>query len=173
MRLFRYYLLFLLCIPNTIVIGGNDDASDKSKSSNWLMFRGNPQLTGVKEGELPENPEPLWTFEASDAVESTAAIYNGTVYFGTLDGNFYAIDFATGKLKWKLEGTDPIKSSPSIYNDTVYFGDELGKFYALNAKTGEKIWTFEAEGEINSSANFYKDKVLFGAYDNFLRFLLL
>ncbi|MBI1922915.1 hypothetical protein HYR99_01560 [Candidatus Poribacteria bacterium] len=38
--------------------------------SEWPSFRGNPQLTGVAIGDLPENPQLLWTFKASDSIES-------------------------------------------------------------------------------------------------------
>ncbi|HEX9654587.1 MAG TPA: PQQ-binding-like beta-propeller repeat protein [bacterium] len=146
-------------------------------TADWPMFRGNPQNTGVASGVLPENPEPLWTFAAGDVVESSAAIADGMVYFGSLDGFLYALDFATGELKWKYQAADEIKSSPAVYNGVVYFGDELGTFHALDGRSGEKKWTFKADGGIISSANFFsaepirsggEERVLFGAYDNFL-----
>lgn len=141
------------------------------------MFRGNPQNTGVAVGMLPENPEPLWTFAAADAIESTAAIVNGIVYVGSLDGFLYALDFSSGELQWKYQASDEIKSSPTVYNGTVYFGDELGAFHALDARSGKLKWTFTAGAGIISSANFFsaepirnggETRVLFGAYDNFL-----
>ena len=76
---FTFYI-FLSCI--LICSIGQSQAS----ADDWLSFRGNPQLTGVATGELPENLELLWTFETEDAIESTAAIATGTVYVGSLDG---------------------------------------------------------------------------------------
>ena len=35
-------------------------------------------------------------------IASTAAVANGIVYFGAYDGNFYALDAASGVLKWKF-----------------------------------------------------------------------
>ncbi len=103
------------------------------------MFRGNPQLTGVARGNLPENPQPLWIFQADDIIESTAAIHDGLVYVASLTGTFYAVDFATGAEKWKFQAEDEIKSSPSVCKGRVYFGDSMGNFYALDAKTGKKV----------------------------------
>ena len=67
----------------------------------WTMFRGDAQLTGRAQAELPAKPEPLWTFRAGKGFSSAAAIAGGTVYAASLDGHLYALDLATGKLRWK------------------------------------------------------------------------
>ena len=72
---FTFYIFLSYILIHSI---GQSQAS----SDDWLSFRGNPQLTGVATGELPENPELLWTFEAGDGIESTAAVAGGTVYVG-------------------------------------------------------------------------------------------
>ncbi len=137
-------------------------------NSNWMSFRGNPQLTGVATGSLPENPQLLWTFKTEDGIESTAAIFDGTVYVGSWDAHLYAIDLDDGTLKWKYQASDEIKSSPSVFQNTVYFGDEMGVFHAVDAQTGNQKWTFNAEAGIISSANFFDSRVFFGSYDQYL-----
>lgn len=139
-----------------------------SAFGDWASFRGNPQLTGVADSQLPDKLELIWTFKAGDMIESTAAIVDGTVYIGALDGYFYAINAQTGKSKWKYEATAPIKSSPSIHKGVIYFGDEDGIFHAVDIDTQKKKWRYTTEGEIISSANFAGDNVLFGSYDGFL-----
>jgi outer membrane protein assembly factor BamB len=42
-------------------------------------------------------PNLAWTFDAEDAVASSAAIVGGTVYVASKDGLLHAIDLATGK----------------------------------------------------------------------------
>src|SRR3990172_13410373 len=98
----------------------------RAHAADWPIFRGNSQLTGVATESLPQRLESLWTFQAGSGIESTAAISNGIVYVGSLDGYLYAVDLQSGKLKWKYQATDEIKSSPSVYRGTVYFGDEKG-----------------------------------------------
>ena len=156
---FYIFLSYILIPP----IGQSQASSD-----DWLSFRGNPQLTGVATGELPENLELLWTFETGDGIESTAAIAAGTVYVGTLDGYLYAINLENGGLKWKYQASGEIKSSPTVFSNVVYFGDGMGVFHAVDAQTGEPIWTFEAEAEIISSSNVAQDRLLFGSYDQYL-----
>ncbi len=135
---------------------------------NWASFRGNPQLTGVADSQLPEKLELLWTFQAGDMIESTAAIVDDVVYVGSSDGYLYAIDAQTGKGTWKYQATALIKSSPSVHKGVIYFGDGDGIFHAVDIATQKKKWQFSTEGEIISSANFAGDRVLFGSYDGFL-----
>ena len=46
----------------------------------WPQFRGNPQLTGVAATTVPATLKLLWTYEAGESIESSAAISGGTVY---------------------------------------------------------------------------------------------
>ena len=135
---------------------------------NWISFRGNPQLTGVADSELPDNPQLLWTFQAGDMIESTAAVVDGTVYIGALDGILYAIEAETGEKRWTYQTNSSIKASPAIHDGIVYFGDGDGVFHAVDINTHTMKWQFQTEGEIISSANFAGDRVLFGSYDGFL-----
>ncbi len=158
---FTFYILLSYLLIYSI-------EQSQASSDDWLSFRGNPQLTGVATGELPENLELLWTFETGDGIESTAAIAAGTVYVGTLDGYLYAINLENGGLKWKYQASGEIKSSPTVFRNVVHFGDGMGVFHAVDAQTGEPRWTFEAEAEIISSANVAQDRLLFGSYDQYL-----
>ena len=135
---------------------------------NWTSFRGNAQLTGVADSQLLENPQLLWTFQTGDMIESTAAVVDGTVYIGALDGIFYAIDAQTGEKQWMYQTNSSIKASVAIHNGVAYFGDGDGVFHAVDINTHETKWQFRTEGEIISSANFAGDRVLFGSYDGFL-----
>ncbi len=135
---------------------------------NWTSFRGNPQLTGVADTQLPDKPELLWTFQVEDIIESTAAVVDGTLYVGALDGVLYAIDTQTGKKKWTYQANTHIKASPTVNDGVVYFGDGDGVFHAVDISTHEMKWQFATDGEIISSANIVGDRVLFGSYDGFL-----
>ena len=150
------FLIFLLLFASHVSFG------------DWASFRGNPQLTGVADSELPEDPQLLWTFQAGDMIESTAAVVNGTVYVGALDGTLYALDAQTGEKKWTHQVEGAIKASPAIHNGVVYFGDGDGVFHAVDINTQKTQWQFTTEGEIISSANVVGNRVLFGSYDGFL-----
>ena len=150
-----FILLLLLSIANATL-------------GNWTSFRGNPQLTGIADSELADNPQLLWTFQAGDMIESTAAVADGIVYVGALDGVLYAIDAQTGEKQWTYQTNSSIKASPAIHDGVIYFGDGDGVFHAVDINTEKMKWQFSTEGEIISSANFAGDRVLFGSYDGFL-----
>jgi hypothetical protein len=61
-------------------------------------------------------PDPFDFFLSSPAVSG------GLVYFGSSDGNVYALDATTGGLKWKFRTGDIVHSSPAIAGGTVFVG---------------------------------------------------
>jgi len=135
-------------------------------SDNWPLFRGDPQATGVATASLPEKLELLWTFAVDrGGFQSTAAIAQGMVYAGGLDGKLYAVDLAGGHKQWEFPTELGFTASASVRNGLIFIGDSDGRFYCIDAKSGKEKWHFDTEGEINSSANFYQDQVLFGSQD--------
>jgi outer membrane protein assembly factor BamB len=94
--------------------------------------------------------------EGMRRVDMTPAVENGTVFVGSGDQSFYAIDAATGKKKWAYEAGPGMASSnfsdsarpPALLKDgTVYFAAEDG-LHALDALTGKRKWLFETLQEI-------------------------
>ena len=56
-----------------------------------------------------------WTFEAGDAVESSAAIAGGVAYVGSQKGELLALDLATGKPRWRYKTVEGVgESSPAV-----------------------------------------------------------
>src|ERR1035438_4758976 len=87
-----------------------------------------------------------------DCYLSSPAIWNGSVYFGSGDGNVYALDAATGALKWKFKTGDVVHASPAIADGMVFIGSWDSYFYALDAVTGAEKWRFKT-GEDTISQN--------------------
>ncbi len=140
-----------------------------SAADGWPQFRGNPRLTGVATSTLPATLKLLWTYEAGDAIESSAAISEGAVYVGAQTGELISVDLQTGKLRWKYKATGGIgESSPAVSNGVVYVGDLNGVVHAVNAKDGKGIWTFKTASEVKSSPVVSGDRVLIGSYDSSL-----
>jgi outer membrane protein assembly factor BamB len=141
-------------------------ASFLSAADDWPQFRGNPQLTGVATVSVPAKLKLLWTYDAGESIESSAAISGATVYVGSQSKDLLAIDLATGKLRWKYRATDSIgESSPAVYQGIVYVGDLAGVLHAVNAADGKALWTFKTEAEIRSSPVISGDRLLIGSYD--------
>jgi quinohemoprotein ethanol dehydrogenase len=82
-----------------------------------------------------------------------AAIGDGKVFLGQLDGRFVALDAKTGRLVWqtqigKWQDGYTITSAPTYYRGVVYTGisggdrSARGRLTALDAKTGKELWHF-------------------------------
>jgi len=105
---------------------------------------------------------------------SSAAVWNGSIYFGSSDGNIYALDAATGNLKWKFKTGDVVHASPAIAGGTVFVGSWDSYFYAIDAATGKEKWRFKTGEDhdtynqvgIQSSAAIGDGMVYFGCRDS-------
>ncbi len=144
-------------------------AAQDTPAENWSQFRGNHRLTGVSLASVPDNLKQLWTYEAGESIESSAAIVGGTVFVGTQKGELLAINLDNGQLYWKYTTGAPIgESSPAYSNGVVYIGDLSGWLNAINASNGQKLWAFKAGNEIKSSPVVVGDRLLIGSYDQHL-----
>ena len=90
-------------------------------------------------------PSPAQTIpDAWDIFTSSPAVVKGKVYFGSGEGNVYAVDSLTGVLQWKFPTGDVVHASPAVSGNTVYIGSWDSRLYALDADTGQQKWSFKA-----------------------------
>src|SRR5215218_977467 len=151
----------ILVVSLTVSVLAQDTPGD-----NWPQFRGNQSLTGVSQSNIPTSLKQLWTYEAGDSIESSAAIVGSTVFIGSQKGELVALSLENGSVYWKFTTGSPIgESSPAYGSGVVYIGDLGGWLNAVNATDGKKLWAFKANGEIKSSPVVVGDRVLIGSYD--------
>ena len=109
-----------------------------------------------------------------DVYLSSPVISQGSVYFGSSDGNVYSLDAASGKLNWKFLTGDVVHASPVLSNGILYIGSWDSYFYALDAATGREVWRFKTGEDpaihnqvgIQSSAVVSDGIVYFGCRDS-------
>ncbi len=85
-------------------------------------------------------PGALWTFATGGAIWDTGTIADGICYFGSDDGNLYALDLASHQLKWKSASQGIVRSRPALAGGLVYFASDDGNLYAVDAHDGEQVW---------------------------------
>src|SRR6185369_8874314 len=152
-------LMLVLCLAFGVL-------AQDTPGDNWSQFRGNHSLTGVSNSNVPDSLKPLWTYEAGDSIESSAAIVGGTVFVGSQKGELVALSLENGSVYWKFATGSPIgESSPAYGAGVVYIGDLGGWLNAVNASDGKKVWAFKTNGEIKSSPVILGDRLLIGSYD--------
>jgi len=77
-----------------------------------------------------------------DVFLSSPVVVKNTVYFGSGDGNVYALDAGTGEQRWKFRTGDVVHASPAFANGVLFFGSWDSYFYAVDAASGKEKWRF-------------------------------
>ena len=154
-------------------------AAFQPASVDWAQFRANPGLTGVAAADLPAALSLKWTYEATETIESSAAIVGGVVYIangqdpehGEGVGHMYAIDATkrgditkTG-LVWHYDKIRRSISTPSIIDGLLYIPDFSGFLHCLDVKTGQLYWTHDMFAAIWGSPMVADGKVYLGDED--------
>ncbi|GEM_PF-2753740 len=153
----------------SVVPSFDKDLNDIAESP-WPKFRGDRRNTGLSPYDTSHlTGTERWSFEAEDKIQSSPAIdEEGTIYFGSRDGNLYAVD-RDGEEIWRFEAGDMITSSPAIGEEgTIYFGSRDGNLYAVNPD-GRERWSFETGSWVESSPTIDEQgNIYFGSYDGSL-----
>jgi eukaryotic-like serine/threonine-protein kinase len=136
----------------------------KTNGERWMGGKG---YFGMK--PLDEYLDDPWDyFLSSPSIDASDS--PPTLYFGSSDGNLYAVDAANGKVKWKFLTEGSIHTTPAIYNHTVYVGSWDTNLYAVDARTGKLKWKFKTGDQpgmsgIQASPRIDDGKIYFGARD--------
>jgi outer membrane protein assembly factor BamB len=120
------------------------------------------------EPDAESMPDPF------DFYLSSPVLWNGDVFFGSGDGNVYALNAASGTLKWRFKTGDVVHASPAIADGKLFVGSWDSYFYALDATSGKKQWRFKTGEDskihnqvgIQSSAAVVDGVVYFGCRDS-------
>lgn len=138
------------------------------------MFRGGASHDGVYNAQAPRQFHRVkWAFPTGDRVVSSPVMQDGVVYFGSDDGNVYAVDAKDGRQLWKRATGGAVSATPAIAGETLYVGSFDGRFYALNARSGAVRWKFTTGGERRFEAKGLhgmtpKTQTFFDPFDVFL-----
>ncbi len=82
-----------------------------------------------------------WKFLTGNQIWATPTIVNDTLYIGSFDHKFYAININTHEAVWSPYETEgAIVTTPTVTDGTVYFGSFDRRIYALNTTTGTLKW---------------------------------
>jgi outer membrane protein assembly factor BamB len=93
-----------------------------------------PQIEGNKVTLGP------FKFLYDNSVVAAPAVDSRHVFFGSFDGNVYALDTARGQLIWKRDMRAPVTSTPAIDGDLLLIGSRAYDFEALKTSNGGTAW---------------------------------
>ncbi|WP_026377237.1 outer membrane protein assembly factor BamB [Aestuariibacter salexigens] len=87
----------------------------------------------------------LWSDGESAKIAGGLTTAYNNLYFGTENGDVFALDAATGERKWHAEVKGEVLASPAIDGEVVVVNTTSGTLYGLNALTGEQLWLMESD----------------------------
>jgi len=136
-----------------------------SRKADWVQFRGEGGR-GVSSSRITPPLGLRWKIKLQDSDEKIRSlnppvVMGDTIYFGSDDGNFYALDAESGYMRWVFKSGAEINSIPYADKEQIYFGSKDGKLYALSRETGQEIWNFPVYSQINSQVERYGDYIVF------------
>ncbi|MCK4733020.1 MAG: PQQ-like beta-propeller repeat protein, partial [Methanophagales archaeon] len=98
---------------------------------------------------------------------STAAIADGKLFVGTMEGNITCVDATNGAILWSKKIEEEfwggVRSSPLVFDDKVYvLSPSDGMLHAFSF-AGTELWNFSTGGEIfcYASPSAYGSKIFF------------
>jgi outer membrane protein assembly factor BamB len=156
------------CSSKSTVVPPMPDAGPSvplAAGSPWPKFRGDAAQDGRSTVKPSQTGGTYWDFPTGKGVFSSPIVgADGTVYVGSADQNFYAIN-KDGSQRWKVT-TGEIIDSSGLLDDMgrVYFGSGDGLLRACDAATGAVAWTFQADSPTENSAylNWFEGNVAIG-----------
>ncbi len=131
----------------TVYVGSYDGKfyalNEKTGAVKWKFATGGERRFEAK-GLHGMQPKDQTIADAFDVFLSSPVVAAGAVYFGSGDGNLYALDANSGELRWKFKTGDVVHSSPALVDGVLFFGSWDSYFYAVDAATGKEKWRYHS-----------------------------
>lgn len=90
----------------------------------------------------------LWGIFAkkqSAKISGGLTVATGKVFFGTENGDVFALDAQTGEQLWHTQVKGEVLSQPAIESGVLAVNTGAGTLFALNAETGESMWSYDSD----------------------------
>jgi len=117
----------------------------------WMQFGRVQDHGAYTSQQVIPDLELVWQFETKDPVVASPIVHDNTVYIGSRDRSFYAIDTGKGAPRWTFQATDRIEGAAAVSDELVYFGSLDGSVHALEVSTGQQRWRTSLGSAIRSS----------------------
>ena len=123
-------------------------------ASRDLVYTANARrvsATRISDGGTQWSLTPTGGVLGSPALLAGAGDNNegGTLFFGTRDGQFMAVDAAKGTVKWQKQLLDnmSVTGSPLVVPGLVLVGTGAGTLMGFNSSTGDVVWEYRLQTE--------------------------
>ena len=122
-----------------------------------------------------ETGERFWRVDLADAIGSSPAYHDGTVYiaveYSTPSGAMFGLDAVTGEVTWEDQRpTDHPHSTCAIDREAgrIVVGSNDGNIYAWSYPGLEFQWSFETDRPIKGPVAVADGSAFFGSWDSYV-----
>jgi outer membrane protein assembly factor BamB len=119
-----------------VVAAFEKNSGKKMWSKDFAVYDSEGFLSGVSK---------LWSNGVSAKIAGGVSVAYETVFFGTENGEVFALDVDTGEQKWKVTIKGEVLAAPSIDSGIVLVNTGSGFIFALDADSGEELWSAESD----------------------------
>jgi len=129
-RLFStfFFLLNMACVVVPVTAQGVHD-NPPTRVTNAALFK---SIAGVQ-----------WKVQTQGAIRGSACVTSDRVYFGSADGNLYAVAKKSGDVVWTFAAGGAISSTPALAQGMLFCTGRDRHIYAVDAATGKQRWKFK------------------------------
>ncbi|HRE11231.1 MAG TPA: PQQ-binding-like beta-propeller repeat protein [Ignavibacteria bacterium] len=99
-------------------------------------------------------------------IQTSPILHEGFVYFSNLNGSFYKIESASGKIVWKYNTKSPVHSTCSVSGNTAVLGNDKGSIMGIDITAGTEKWKVETGLPVISTPLIYEGNAYLGCDDS-------
>lgn len=115
-------------------------------------------LGDARVSRIPPNP---YVYDY-DWRAASPLLADATIYIGSGDGSFHAIDAETGKSVWRVTSNAAIRTTAVRHGGNVIFATMDGWVCAVDLLTGREAWSFKRATAYTSGPALFEDAVIVG-----------
>ena len=128
-------------------INNSQNVSEDKKTESIKSEEVKTEAAKTEDKPVIEIKTPLWSCKTEGGIASSPIILENTIYFGSKDGNLYAIHKDTGEVIWKYNVGTSILCQPALLDHTLFFSSSE-VYYAVDALTGELTWSYDNQANV-------------------------
>ena len=139
--------------PTTVSEDGGGEGLPRTANG----FMGDAAHTGRSENRGPATaPRSMWTYQTGARVfASPVAGHDGTIFVGSLDGQFVALN-RDGTVRWRYAAGQKVYPSALVVGTSVIFGTHQQELVSLSLG-GQPRWKLPLEDVVDASATLGPD----------------
>lgn len=118
-------------------------------------------LNGTVTALAPADGSIVWQARKNGkAIWSSAAVHNGRLFVGHVNGELVCLEAASGRELWRYDCGEVLRASPLAVSDFVVIGSMAGSVVVLDAASGDIVDQASLDGAISAAPITDGDRVI-------------